>query len=294
MPRSTPIAFFVAGAVCAAITLVACSDRGDRAGPAAQDARSVWTGALDEAAFAALHDLKAESAPPRLGGRVTVAPPGNRTPFTAYLSRPLGAEAPVPAVVLVHEWWGLNEHIEHWADRIAAMGYAAIAVDLYDGVVATTREEAMAAMRSIDPDRALGALRAAVWYARSHPAIEAPRVASLGWCLGGKWSLELALAEPALDAAVVYYGQVTDDVERLRAIRGELLGVFGTRDASIPNDQVDAFEAALAAAGVPHRILRYDAEHAFANPSGARYDAANAEAAWAETRAFLSRVLAGR
>ncbi len=271
-----------------------CSEKHANAptqGPAAGDPAGVWTGALDESAFAALHDLTGEAAPPRLGARLRVEPQGSRAGMDGYLSLPPGATDALPAVILIHEWWGLNEHIEHWADRVAALGYAVLAVDLYGGVVATTREEALAAMRAVDTDAAGKQLAAAHWYVRNHPRIQAPRVASLGWCFGGKWSLELAIAEPQLDGAVIYYGQLVDDPERIAAIKADVLGVFGTRDASIPNPEVDAFEAALEAAGVQHRILRYDAEHAFANPSSARYDAANAEAAWAQTRAFLERVL---
>lgn len=262
-------------------------------GPSSASAQAVWTGALDEAAFLALHELSADEAPPRLGARFSLAASGSRAALDGYLSLPPGVQPPLAAVVLIHEWWGLNGHIEHWADRIAAQGYAVLAVDLYGGVVATTREDAMAAMGAVDPDQARAQLKSAIWYAKSHPRIQAEKIASMGWCFGGKWSLETALAHPNLDGAVIYYGQLVDDPAALATVGAEVLGVFGTRDPSIPNEVVDQFERNLAEAGVEHRILRYDAEHAFANPSNARYDQANAEAAWVETQAFLSRVLKG-
>lgn len=262
-------------------------------GPSSVSAQAVWTGALDEAAFAALHELSEAEAPPRLGARFSLAASGSRAALDGYLSLPPGTEPPLAAVVLIHEWWGLNGHIEHWADRIAAQGYAVLAVDLYGGTVATTREEAMAAMGAVDAEGARAQLKSAIWYAKNHPRIQAEKIATMGWCFGGKWSLEAAIAHPELQGAVIYYGQLVDDPARLANIGAEVLGVFGTRDPSIPNEVVDQFEANLKDAGVEHRILRYDAEHAFANPSSARYDQANAEAAWGETQNFLARVLKG-
>ncbi len=243
------------------------------------------TGAISEKEFMALHTLKAEAAPPRKGQEVSVA--GAR----AYLSLPEGAQAPLPAVLVIHEWWGLNEHIMHWADRMAAEGYAALAVDLYGGKVATTSEEAMAAMKAVDAARAAEVLQAAHAFLQVDPRIQAPRTAIIGWCFGGSWSLRTAMAQPELDAAVMYYGHPVTDPAELASIRAPLLAIFGTQDASIPNETVDAFEKALEAANVPHRVLRYDAQHAFANPSGARYDERAAAAAWQEVDAFLEKHL---
>jgi carboxymethylenebutenolidase len=240
-------------------------------------------GGLTERQFQALHELKTEAAPPRKGKRVEVA--GAR----AYLSLPENARAPIPGVLVIHEWWGLNEHIMHWADRLAAEGYAALAVDLYGGKVATTPEEAMAAMKTVDPERSRELLRAAHQYLLTAAPVKATHTGVIGWCFGGAWSLRASMALPELDAAVMYYGRPVVNVEELKAIKAPVLAIFGSRDESIPNDVVEEFDEALSEAGVVHRILKYDAPHAFANPSApGRYDAEAAAAAWSEARAFLA------
>jgi carboxymethylenebutenolidase len=268
------------------LALVALALGACRAGRPAEVAREpAPVGAISEQEFMALHTLKAEAAPPRKGQEVEVG--GAR----AYLSLPEGAKAPLPGVIIIHEWWGLNEHIMHWADRLAAEGYAALAVDLYGGKVATTREEAMATLKSVDATRAAEVLEAAHAFLGSDARVQAPRTGAMGWCFGGGWTLRTAMAEPELDAAVMYYGHPVTDPAELASIRAPLLAIFGTRDASIPGEVVDAFEQALDAANVTHRVLRYDAEHAFANPSGGRYDARSAAAAWQEVDAFLEKHL---
>lgn len=279
-------------ALLAAVALLGC-DR-DRpappappASPAASPAAtySEHTGVLSEEAFRKLHQLSADAAPPRKGQAVELD--GGR----AYLSLPPGAQPPLPALVVIHEWWGLNEHIEHWADRLAADGYAALAVDLFGGKVATTPERAMELMKGVEADRARQTLLAAHDFLEKDARVRASRTGSIGWCFGGKWSLELALAEPDLDAAVVYYGHVTTDVDRLKQIQAPVLALFGDKDASIPPERVAELEKALERANVRHRVLSYDAEHAFANPSGARYDEGAAAAAWTQTREFLQKEL---
>lgn len=246
-------------------------------------ARDVWTGALDQDAFAALHELSEHEAPPALGDAVELADGS-----TAYLS--LADDADAPGLIVIHEWWGLNDHIRHWTDRFAAAGYNALAVDLYSGVVATTRDGAMNAMRSVDGDAATATLRAAADYLTDEVGVE--RHGSIGWCFGGAWSLNTAIDQPDLDACVIFYGRLVTDPDVLASIQAPVLGVFGLRDASIPNEVVDAFEAAAVEAGVPGlAIAQYDAEHAFANPSSARYDAAAASAAWIYAREFLDREL---
>ncbi|MCP3102714.1 dienelactone hydrolase family protein [Myxococcus sp. K15C18031901] len=243
------------------------------------------TGAVSEDEFKALHTLNPQAPPPARGEEVEVA--GTK----AYLSLPEDARAPLPAVIVIHEWWGLNAHIRHWADRLAANGYAALAVDLYGGKVATTRDEALALLKRVDPERATQVLKAANAFLREDARVKAPRTASLGWCFGGGWSLRAGMAIPELDAVVMYYGNPVTDPEALASIRAPVLAIFGTRDASIPPETVRAFRQALDDAGVRHRIVELDAEHAFANPSGERYDAGAAAMAWAETALFLEHHL---
>ncbi|MFG0317409.1 MAG: dienelactone hydrolase family protein [Planctomycetota bacterium JB042] len=244
------------------------------------------TGVLSEDAFKALHELSEADVPASKGVELELA---DGTP--AYLSLPEDAEGPLSGVIVLHEWWGLNRHIRHWTDRLAADGHAALAIDLYRGEVAETRDDAMELMRGVDEDAALKSLKTAHAFLVEDERVKATRTATVGWCFGGGWSLKAARTIEELDAAVIYYGRLTTDPEELRPIRAELLGVFGNQDRGIPPETVDAFEAALKEADVEARILRYDANHAFANPSSARYDEESAAAAWKEVRAFLKQAL---
>lgn len=243
-----------------------------------------WTGMLGEKEFKALHELRKGEVPELHGETIELA--GGY----AYLSLPEG-EPPLPGIVVIHEWWGLNDNIRHWTDRLAADGYAAIAVDLYDGKVATTSDEAYETMMAVNDERALEILRAAFAFLKDDPRVKADRRGSIGWCFGGGWSLRLALAEPDLDACVMYYGRLVEDPEELSRIGASLCGIFANLDESIPPAAVDAFDKALTTAGVHHEIHRYDANHAFANPSGARYDFEAAADAWEKVRVFLAKNL---
>ncbi|MCA9650143.1 MAG: dienelactone hydrolase family protein [Myxococcales bacterium] len=239
---------------------------------------------LDEEGFAALHQLSAEQAPLR-GEDLQVAG------VHMYLSLPEGATAPLPAVVVIHEWWGLDDHIRRWADRLAADGYAALAVDLYDGAVATDREAALSLMQGVDETRAGEILAAAHRFLAEDSRVRASRRGVVGWSFGGDWSLRLALAQPDLDAAVIYYGRLETDPTVLASIHAPIMGVFGNEDAGIPPATVDAFAAAMKEAGKSLELHRYDAQHAFADPSSGRYNPEAAEDAWSHTRAFLAQQL---
>ncbi|NOJ99053.1 dienelactone hydrolase family protein [Corallococcus sp. CA049B] len=244
------------------------------------------TGAVSEEDFKAMHTLRTDAAPERKGQPVELSD-GSK----AYLSLPPDAKGPLPAVIVIHEWWGLNEHVQAWADRLAAEGYAALAVDLYHGKVGTNPDEALALVKAVDGDQATKTLLAAHAFLKGDPRIQAVRTGSIGWCFGGGWSLRTAMAIPELSAAVIYYGHPVTDPQQLSTIKAQVLGIFGTKDKSIPPETVQAFEKALDEAGVRSRIVEYDADHAFANPSGARYDERSAASAWAETSAFLARTL---
>jgi len=256
-------------------------------GAPAPGSSTVHTGLLSEEAFKALHELRTDKAPPARGAIIDLA--GNR----AYLSLPKDAKPPIPAVIVIHEWWGLNDNIMHWTDRLADDGYAALAVDLYGGKVGKTPDEAMALMKSTDDAKSLANLHTAHSFLMTDPRIMAKRTGSIGWCFGGAWSLQTALAEPELDAAVMYYGRPVTDPAKLKAIKAPLLGVFGNLDKSIPPDVVNTFDKALKDAGVPHDIYRYEADHAFANPSNPHYDTKSAADAWEHVRAFLAKKLKG-
>ncbi len=243
------------------------------------------TADLDEKAFAALHDLKQDAPPKPTGTMVKIGDAMH------YLALPKDKKGPFPAVIVIHEWWGLNDHIKHWADRLTSEGYAALAVDLYGGVSAKTPQEAQDAMKKVDADTARATLLAAFEFLGTDERVKASKRACIGWCFGGAWSLQLAIAQEKLDACVLYYGRLPEDEALLAKIKAPVLGVFGSKDKSIPEARVAAFEATMQKLKKDVKVLRYDAQHAFANPSGQAYDQQNAAAAWTEARAFLQRHL---
>ncbi|QDU65607.1 dienelactone hydrolase family protein [Engelhardtia mirabilis] len=250
-------------------------------------------GSLDQDTFMAMHELSEAEVPELHGAVQRVEVPGYGE-MVGYLSLPSGVEGPLPGVIVIHEWWGLNDHIKLWTDRLAQEGYAALAVDLYGGTVATTREGAMEAMQSVDGAKASATLLAARdWLQREYGTLATP-TASIGWCFGGGWSMQLALMDPELDGAVVYYGRTEVTEPQAERIHARILGVFGNQDQGITPEYVDGLDATLTAAGAAHEFLRYDADHAFANPSSARYDHKAAGEAWERTRAFLAEVLGAR
>lgn len=200
---------------------------------------------------------------------------------------------PLPAIIVIHEWWGLNDGVRAMADRIAGQGYIVLAVDLFGGATAGDPSGARELMLGVveDPEPANENIRQAFRFVRDTAG--APSVASLGWCFGGGWSLNTALLFPEeLDAAVIYYGQVTDDEERLRPLGAPILGLFAENDRGIPVESVRAFEASLGRLRKDFDIRIYpDVGHAFANPSGRNYDEAAATDAWSVAMEFLGRHL---
>jgi carboxymethylenebutenolidase len=214
---------------------------------------------------------------------------------TGYLAYPAAAEGGLPAVLVFHEWWGLNDNIKAMADQLAGQGYVALAADLYGGRVAAQPEAARALMEQALKDRdAMGQnLRQANAYLKEQ--VKATRVGTIGWCFGGSMSLNAALLAPdQVDATIIYYGFVSGDAEQLKPLQAPVLGLFGGADDGIPLDTVRAFEAALKGLGKPVTIHVYDgAGHAFANPSGKNYQAAAAADAWQKSLAFLAEHLKG-
>lgn len=210
-------------------------------------------------------------------------------PATGFLARPSAAKA--PAIVLIHEWWGLNDQIKAVAAELARQGYLAFAIDLYNGKLAKTPDEARSYSRGTDSALATRQLAAAIEYLRGHGS-STGKVATMGWCYGGGWSLSASIAAP-VDATVIYYGNVSKPASDLRKLKGPVLGHFATQDRFINEDMVAGFERGMEKAGKGDSLTVhwYDADHAFANPTGSRYDAADAALAWDRTLGFLSRHL---
>lgn len=205
-----------------------------------------------------------------------------------YFVRP-EADGQYPGVVMIHENRGLRPEIKSAAETLAKEGYLVLAVDLLGG---TAEDQEGARALTADFNQATGTanMQAAAQYLRGQGA---SRVASLGWCFGGRQSIELAVSGEELDATVVYYGGgMATTTERLAPIEWPVLGIFGDTDQVIPVATVRAFEASLNTLGVENEIYIYPGVgHAFANPSGMNYAPEETMDAWEKTLDFLARHL---
>ena len=217
---------------------------------------------------------------------------GNDT-VKAILYTPANASGKLPALVVIHEWWGLNDWVKEQASKLADQGYVTLAIDLYRGGVAKTSDEAHELMRGVPNDRASRDLTAAAEFLRSQPNVDASRVGDIGWCMGGGYALDLALSDAKLKAAVINYGHLMVEPANLAKINASVLGLFGAQDRGIPVDSVKAFGDELKKQGKTVEIKIYDdAGHAFENPNNKDgYRAADAEDAWKRTLAFLEKNL---
>jgi carboxymethylenebutenolidase len=200
---------------------------------------------------------------------------------------------PFPALIVIHEWWGLNDWVKEQAQKLSEQGYVTLAVDLYRGKVATTPEEAHEIMRGVPEDRAKRDLHAAFEFLASQPNVKKDRIGAIGWCMGGGYALDVALQEPTLAADVINYGHLATDPESMKKIHSPILGLFGAQDKGIPPTDVRNFGEQLDKLGKKIEIKIYDdAGHAFENPNNKEgYRAADAADAWKRTVDFLASTL---
>jgi carboxymethylenebutenolidase len=214
-------------------------------------------------------------------------------PVTGALAQPKGWKKGGPAILLVHEWWGLNDNIRDLARQLASHGYSALAVDLYGGKSATDPKGAQELMKGAMANRAAAEenLRQAVAFL--HDKEGAGKLGVVGWCFGGGWALQTGLLAPdKVDAVVMYYGFPESDKAKLAKLKAPVLGLFGAEDQSIKVDMVRQFEATLKDLGKVADIRIFPgAGHAFANASGGNYVKAAAEEAWELTLGFLAKRL---
>ncbi len=207
-----------------------------------------------------------------------------------YLSQPENKKVK-SGLIVIHEWWGLNEDIHLMADQLAGLGYHSLAVDLYDGKSADGVREAfqLSSGLSNNEDAALANLKEAYDYLTEDLGVE--KVGIIGWCLGGKWSLRGSLMLPnEIDATVIYYGSLIDDREKLATLEMPIIGFIGTKDRL--HKQFIQFDEDLKALGKDYSVHVYEgAKHAFANASGMAYEAEAAEDSWEKTVAFLAKHL---
>ncbi len=201
----------------------------------------------------------------------------------------------LPAVVMIHEWWGLNENIKNMANILAKQGFVVLAVDLYKGKVANTPQRATELAQSVRSNQniSIANLQSAVKYLGLLPNVDDSKIVSMGWCFGGGQSLQLALnsQEHKLAATIIYYGTplVTNE-SSLSKIKWPVLGIFGDKDQAIPLEQVNLFRKSLDQNGITNEIHIYKGVgHAFANPSGDNYAPKETEDAWQKTLSFLKK-----
>jgi len=209
--------------------------------------------------------------------------------FRGYFVKP-NQEGTFPGVVMIHEWWGLNQNIKNMAHDMAQEGYLVLAVDLFNGNVADNAGDARTYSSAVrdNMDVAITHLKSATSYLREQDAVA---VASMGWCFGGGMSMQLALEED-MDATVIYYGAVETDDDLLSSISWPVLGIFGEVDTVIPLDSVQEFDLDLDNLGIENEIYVYEGlGHAFANPSNPGHDVEKTADAWMKTIDFLNRHL---
>jgi carboxymethylenebutenolidase len=216
-----------------------------------------------------------------------------------YLVYPVSSNDTVgkklPAVVMIHEWWGLNENIKNMANLLAKQGFVVLAADLYKGEVANNPERAMELVQTVrnNQNNSINNLQTAVKYLSLLRNVDSSKIASLGWCFGGGQSLQLALnsQDHPLAATILYYGTpLVTDKALLSKIKWPVLGIFGDKDQSIPIEEIKQFGNSLNQSGITNNIHIYKGVgHAFANPSGDNYAPKETEDAWQKTLSFLKK-----
>jgi carboxymethylenebutenolidase len=202
-------------------------------------------------------------------------------------------KGPFPALVVIHEWWGLNDWVKDQAMRLADQGYITLAIDLYRSKLAKTPDEAHEIMRGVPEDRVKRDLHAAVEFLKSQSNVKKDRIGSIGWCMGGGYSLDVALQEPDLAATVINYGHLATDPEALKRINAPILCLFGAQDRGITPDDVHKFEASMKQLGKKIDVHIYDdAGHGFENENNKDgYRAADTADARKRTKEFLAMTL---
>jgi len=212
---------------------------------------------------------------------------------SGFLASPEG-KGPFPAVIVIHEWWGLNDWVKDQARTLAKEGYVALAVDLYRGKATADQGEAHQLMMSLPQDRGVRDLKAAFAHLAAQKDVNKGRIGVVGWCMGGRYSALLAVEEPTLAAGVIYYGALPTEPASIAKVKAPLLGNFGGEDKGPAPAQVKAFEEAAKKAGKSVDFKVYEgAGHAFANPNNPwnGYREAAAKDAWSRTAAFLAKYL---
>lgn len=222
----------------------------------------------------------------------TVQYPNGKDTLSGFVATPEKA-GKYPALVVIHEWWGLNDWVKDQTSKLAEQGFVALAVDLYRGKVAADPSDAHELSRGLSNDRAISDMNAAFAYLATRPDVDAQRIGAIRWCMGGGFALQLAIHQPRLRAVVVNYGALPTDPGDMGQIAAYVLGNFGAEDKGITPDDVHAFEKTMRAQGKFVDLKIYDgAGHAFENPNNTNgYRAEAAADAWNRSVDFLKKAL---
>ncbi len=222
----------------------------------------------------------------------TVQFPAGKDTVSGFLATPEKAGR-YPGLVVIHEWWGLNDWVKDQTEKLAAQGFVALAVDLYHGQVATNPDDARKLTQGVQDDQAIADLNGAYTYLAARSDVDHDHIGAIGWSMGGAYALEFAAHQPRLAACVVNYGTLPTDPNDIAMIFAPVLGNFGADDRGVTPDDVHAFEKSMTYMGRRANMKIYDgAGHGFENPNntaGYRPDAA-AEA-WTRTIDFLNKAL---
>jgi len=232
-----------------------------------------------------------------MGKTVSYKRPDGKS-VNGYLAEPEirgNAGATAPGMVVIQEWWGLNDQIRGVADKLAKAGYRALVPDLYRGKTALDAKEATHLMNGLNFGDAAGQdIRGAVQYLKQ----SSPKVGVTGFCMGGALTVLSAVNVPEADAGVIWYGYPPLEYVDAKKIRAPLLGHWATQDQAFAISGVDALEKKLREANVNFEFHRYNARHAFANETAdqkkldmLKYDPKAAELAWQRTMDFLAKQL---
>lgn len=247
------------------------------------------SGAATATAFA---KIKTETVPYRDGDTV----------LEGYLAYDDATTGPRPGVLVVHEWWGLNDYPKHRAEQLAQLGYIAFACDIYGkGVVATNPDSARAMAGKFWGDRALLRRRAQAGLdvLLKQKNVDTKRVAAIGYCFGGLTVLELARSGANVAGVVSFHGVLnTPNPDDAKNIKGKVLVLHGGDDPNVPPEQVQAFMKEMHDAGVDWQFVAYGgAVHAFTNPAagndpskGAAYNASADKRSWEAMQAFFKEI----
>lgn len=290
MNKLSSTQFFSFLIVCAILFTIGCNNSSTSKSATCHDTTMVAKDMKDFAKdedFKNAHELKSDTAF-EAKGEMMEFPSTDGKPGSAYFLK--AADGGTDYLFVIHEWWGLNNHIKQEAERLQAElggNINVMALDLYDGKVATNREDAGKYMQATSEERAAAIIEGAI-----NLAGKEAKIATIGWCFGGGWSLKSSILAGEQGAGcVIYYGMPVQEADKLKPLEADVLGIFAEKDGWITPEVVNNFMETATGAGKDVTVHQFDAEHAFANPSSERYDAAAASKANALALEFLKERL---